>query len=183
MNWLKKILGGSIDNEDRKLEEAFNAKDLKRKIVDAISIFLKEHKFKRSGLTFSLTRNDLIYYIQIQSSPASTATVYILTVNTGIVSTQLCELIGIDKPGYLDSHWRKRIGFYLDQPTDKWWTIDNVVNAEVASNEISFLLEKRVLPNLFTYASTKDLENFWLDGNCEGLTLMQRTDYLKLLGH
>jgi hypothetical protein len=103
--------------------------------------------------------------------------------NVGIVSLKLCELTEIDNPNYLDSHWTKRIGFYLDNPTDKWWTIDDSTSTDNTGQEITDLLANRVLPNIFSFKTTADLKGFWLNGNHQGLTDKQQEYYLKLLGH
>lgn len=156
---------------------------LKRKIVDNIFIVLREIDFKKSGLNFKLKRNDLLYFIQIQYSQSSNAKFCKFTINIGIASLRLCEIEKIDKPNYLDSHWTKRIGFFLDQPDDKWWTIDDFKTVEKATNEISTLLKNKVFPEVFAFSNTGDLESFWLDGKSQGLTEKQREFYLNLLGH
>ena len=183
MNLLKKIFGRSAKKQGEQPVEKAIEKGFKKKISDDIFLLLKADKFKKTGANFSLSRNDLIYFIQIQSSQESTATICKLTFNIGIVSVKLCELIGVDNPNYLDSHWRKRIGYYLDEPTDKWWTIDTKEASERASNEILSILGERVLPEIYTFTNTADLENFWLQGNFQGLTRKQQEEYLKLLGH
>ncbi|HYV95257.1 MAG TPA: DUF4304 domain-containing protein [Chitinophagales bacterium] len=159
------------------------SKEIKEKLADDIFKLLKEKGFKRTGMNFSMANGDLIYFIQIQSSQSSTATVCKLTVNVGIVSLKLCELTEINKPNYLNSHWTKRIGFYFDKPADKWWTISDTTSADNAREEIIDLLTKRVLPNIFSFKSTADLKDFWLKGNYAGLTEKQQEYYLKLLEH
>lgn len=158
-------------------------KDYKKKVADDIFAVLKENGFKKVGMNFRKPYNDLIYFIQIQSSQSSRTTVCKLTLNIGIVSLKLCELMEIDKPNYLHSHWTKRIGFYLEQPTDKWWAIENLLSTDKASKEITNLLRSVVLHHIFSFKTTNDLADFWLNGNYQGLTKGQQEDYLKLLGY
>lgn len=155
----------------------------KRKIVDNIFVVLRKMDFKKSGSNFNLKRNDLLYFLQMQYSQSSTAKSCKFTINVGITSLQLCKIEKIDKPNYLDSHWTKRIGFFLDQPTDKWWTVDDFETVEKATKEIITLLENKVFPEVFAFSNTRDLESFWLNGKSQGLTEKQREYYLNLLGH
>lgn len=182
MNLLNKIFRWKDKVENNQLT-ALTSKDYKKLLTDGVFAILKEKGFKRTGINFSLKQNDLIYFIQIQSSQSSTATTCKVTVNVGIVSLKLCELTKIENPNYLDSHWTKRIGFFLDQPMDKWWTIGNSSSADNARKEITELLCNRVLPNIMAFKNTFDLENYWLKGNYQGLTEKLQEHYLKLLGH
>lgn len=183
VNFLNKLFGRTEKVDNNHLTEQLTAKDHKKRLTDEVFAILKEKGFKRTGMNFSLKQNDLMYFIQIQSSQSSTETVCKLTVNIGIASLKLCELTDIEKPNYLNSHWIKRIGYFLDQPTDKWWIMDNSTSADNASKEIADLLASRVLPNIFSFKTTSDLEDFWLKGNYQGLTEKRQEHYLKLLGH
>ena len=158
-----------------------SSKDFKDKITEEVFNSLKEIGFKKNGLNFSLTNNDLIYFIQIQNSQSSASNIFKFTINTAICSILICKFLEVEKPTYLDSHWFKRIGFYQDIPSDKWWTITDLKSAHLASNEISELLKNRVLPNFYLFKTTSDLKTFWRNGNFEGLTKKQQEYYLALL--
>ena len=182
MNLFNRIFGRSDSKDSPQVTEKPTSKDFKNKVLDEAYGLLKEHGFKKSGMNFSLTSNELIYFIQLQSSQSSTATVCKLTVNTGIVLKELIEHTGPKKPGYIDSHWQRRIGFYLDQPIDKWWTIDSMESALQASNEIKDLLANRVLPKMFSFKTTKDFTDAWLNGSNDGLSDYMRDLYLDMMG-
>lgn len=183
MSFLNKIFGQKNKTNNERSSGQTLAKEYKKKLDDDVFAILKDKGFKKVGMNFNCKQNDLIYFIQIQSSQSSTAAVCKLTVNIGIVSLKLCELMGISKPGYLNSHWRKRIGSYLDHPTDKWWTIADMATADNSTNEITALLKNRVLPDMFSFKTTFDLEQFWLSGRCQGITEYERKNFLKSLEH
>lgn len=176
---IKKISNTS-DNIESPTKQ-LSANDFKKKLSKAIHSVLKEKGFTKKGMNFSLEQNDLVYFIQIQSSRTSTVKVCKLTVNIGIVSLKLCELTDIIKPKYLDSHWSKRIGFYLDKPEDNWWTLSDSKSLDNAIIEITELLKNRVLPNIFSFKTTSDIKDFWLSRNYQGLTKKQQDYYLNLL--
>lgn len=182
MNFLKKILSITSNAKNQTSSDSINSiKELKKVLANETFSLLKQKGFRRQGMTFSLTQNDLIFFIQIQSSPYSTTAIWMFTLNIGIVSLKLCQLTDIAKPTYLDSHWRKRIGFYLNPPSDKWWSVSNNKSFESSKKEIIELLEREVLPDIFSFQTTEDLQAFWLQGNYQGLTKVQQEYYLKLL--
>lgn len=183
VKFLSKILKWISVGTESQPDVKRTAKDLKKELANDIYACLKSYGFKKKGMNFSLPQNDLVYFIQIQSSLSSTSTACLLTLNIGIVSLKLCTLTEIERPSYYDSHWMERIGFFMDKPADKWWTLKDQVSTSHASDEIIELLANRVLPDIFSFKTTSDLEGFWLKGHSTGLTERQRQDYLKLLGH
>jgi hypothetical protein len=157
------------------------SKDFKKILSDRLSDVLKRRSFKKSGNYFSFSNGDLTYYIWLQSSRNSTATILVLTLNIEITSTLLYRLEGVSIPEKDRRHYTRRIGSFLDNPIDKWWTIDDERAARKSADEISELILNRVLPTFDDLKSTEDLRNLWREGTCPGLTDKMRKEYLSLL--
>ncbi|TCC86451.1 DUF4304 domain-containing protein [Pedobacter frigiditerrae] len=158
-----------------------NSKDYKKVITDKLTTELKERHFKKKGNVFSFSNGDLTYFIGVQSSQNSTADVLKLTVNTEIASAIISQLDDISLPIEHQCHYNRRIGFYLDDKQDKWWTLQSINSAEKAANEIIEIIIEKVIPNFDTLKSTSDLATLWRDGGWIGITEGQRKNYLSLL--
>jgi hypothetical protein len=157
------------------------AKDYKKIITDKIKEVLKQRHFKKTGSNFRFSNGDLIYYVGLQSSTTSTATFLKVTVNIGIGSELLYRLEEKYITSHLQGHFTKRIGNYLDKPYDKWWTVDNGEVATSAAQEITKIINDKVLSEFDVIKTTDDLVNYWKKGNYAGLTDYQLKEYLSLL--
>jgi hypothetical protein len=158
-----------------------NSKDYKKVIIDKLTSDLKERHFKKKGNVFSLSNGDLTYFIGLQSSQSSTADFLKLTVNTEIASAIISKLDDIGLPIEHQRHYNRRIGAYLDDKQDKWWTVQSIDSAEKAASEISSIVREKVLPNFDTLKSTSDLAALWRNGGWIGITEGQRKHFLSLL--
>lgn len=77
-----------------------------------------------------------------------------------------------------DGHWRKRIGEFMDKPSDYWWTCRNSEDAVQPGKRIAMLLETAALLEMEHLASAEALAALWASGQSPGLTQMQRDGYL-----
>jgi hypothetical protein len=158
-----------------------SAKDFKKIVTDKLSELLKERNFKKKGNFFSLSNGDLTYFIGLQSSQSSTADILKVTINTEIASAVISKLDDISLPIEQQRHYSRRIGFYLDNRQDKWWTIDSINTAEIAAKEMADIINEKVLPNFDALKSTSDLANLWRTNGYIGVTEGQRKNYLNLI--
>jgi hypothetical protein len=155
--------------------------DYRNIVLDQINSVLKPEGFRKTANTFSANKNDVVLFVQLQSSSKTVRTMLVATVNFGIVSLVIAEKEGIkSKVKFLDSHWRERIGFFLPKPFDKWWEIQSEQEAVAAGLEISQIIEKQTLPKLYTLSSTNNLVALWQSGRSPGMTEFQRKNLLAL---
>jgi hypothetical protein len=157
------------------------SKEYKKIILDKIHERLKPRGFKKSGGNFTKTTGDMTYFVNIQSSRESTAETLKTTVNLEIASMTIAKIEDDLLPIKYRRHWTERIGFFLDRPSDKWWTVFNEEEAEKASKEIVDIIEKKVLVEFERLKTTTDLVNLWKNDKCPGLTDKQRLKYLQLM--
>jgi hypothetical protein len=137
--------------------------------------------FKKRGKHFSRTINDLTQVISIQSSRASTSDTLIFTINIEVRSSILYSLQETSLKENQVVHYSKRIGSYLEPPTDKWWKVIDNKSLLSASSEMDNLIKNKVLVDLSQLNSINDLERLLLNNTCPGLTEYQRKEYLALL--
>lgn len=158
-----------------------NSKDYKKIIIDKLTSELKERHFKKKGNVFSHSNGNLTYFIGVQSSQSSTSDVLKLTVNTEIASGLISQLDDTSLPIEHQRHYNRRIGNYLENSQDKWWTIDSPKSAEQAASDIAGIIIEKVIPNFNVLKSTNDLAELWRNGGWLGITEGQRKHYLYLL--
>lgn len=157
------------------------SKDYKKIILDNLRAVLKEQQFKKRGPVFSYSNGDLTYYIGIQSSQSSTADVLKVTVNTEIASALISKLDDTSLPIEHQRHYTRRIGSYLHDQQDKWWTVDSQQSAEIAASEIVTIIKEKVIPNFEALETTNDLARLWKNGGYNGITEGQRKHFLSLV--
>ncbi len=158
-----------------------SSKDYKKIIVDKLTSVLKERHFKKKGNVFSSSNGDLTYFIGLQSSQSSTTDILKLTVNTEIASGLISRLDDSSLPVEHQRHYNRRIGNYLENNQDKWWTVDSYKSAEQVASEIAEIIIEKVIPNFNVLKNTKDLAALWRNGGWLGITEGQRKHYLSLL--
>ena len=161
-----------------------NSKEFKKIITGRLAHELKKRDFKKKGNVFFFTNGDLTYFIGVQSSQNSTADVLKLTLNTEIASGLISKLDNnTSLPVEHQRHYNRRIGNYLEDNQDKWWTIDSLESAQYAANEITEIIAEKVMPNFNNLKSTNDLVALWKNGGWMGITDGRRRYYLSLLGN
>ena len=124
------------------------------------------------------SRDEAMLIVGLQSSTESTQDLLKITCNAAI---QLRRLACGPRPSTWDAHWRKRIGFFMPEPRDLWWTCASDEAADQAGREIAALLETAVLPEMERLALPAAMAALWNSGRSPGLTDRQRVEYLSEL--
>jgi hypothetical protein len=151
-------------------------------ILARLHVLLKPYGFRKNGSTFSSGTNDVVLFVQLQSSSKTTSATLVATVNLGVFSRTVANKVrNTRKPSILEAHWRERVGFLLDEPTDKWWQISSEQQAIAAAEELSEILLKSALPKFHTLSSSESLKRLWETGEAPGLTEFQRQQFLKVM--
>lgn len=163
-------------------ERVMSAPEFKKILLVRMQAALKPAGFRTRGNTFSSEQNDVVVFIQLQSSSKSARDRLIATVTLGVFSRSVATKVGnTRKPNILAAHWRKRLGFLLPEPHDKWWEVQSHEQAHEAGVEIAESLLSYALPELQGIASTVGLKTLWESGKSPGLTEYQRKQYLRVL--
>ena len=150
----------------------------KKLVAAQISSSLKQRGFRKNGIIFSSARQGVVLIIGLQSSHVSTQDTMKITCNLGIWVEKLADR---PKPNIWGCHWRMRIGEFLPEPRDHWWTVTSDDSAAQAGNEMLALLEERALPEMEGLATPEALKAFWSAGRFGGLTERSRQYYLARL--
>lgn len=158
-----------------------SAKEYKKIILEKIGETLKERKFKKKGNEFSGSNGEMTYYISVQSSLSSTTDILKFTVNTEIASELISKFDDTSLSKEKQRHYTRRIGTYLKEQQDKWWTVNNVDSATKAAKEIVEIIINQIIPTFGTLKTTQDLAALWRTGGYMGVTESQRRNYLGLI--
>jgi hypothetical protein len=123
--------------------------------------------------------------VEFQRSAANDDSLIRFTLNLGIVSGKLFNAwdpeADLGRVGASEAHLRERIGFFLKPPTDHWWTLTDVTDAEMVAAEVATLLVDAALPYLNGYGADENLLALWRTGRSPGLTEGQRQRFMALL--
>src|SRR5689334_16929569 len=107
-------------------------------VAAPISGLLKQREFRKSGLKFYAVRPEATLLVGLQSTVGSTREVMKITCNLAIV---LHALGSRDNHDIWNSHWRKRIGYFMPEPRDYWWVCSTDDAARAAGREMAALLK------------------------------------------
>jgi hypothetical protein len=156
--------------------------DFKKIVVNRLREILKPLGFRKNGSTFSAQTNDVVQFVQLQSSSRTTSTKLVATVNLGVFSRTIAARVGnTRKPNILDAQWGARIGWLMAERRDKWWEISSDEQAIEAGEELARILQQSALPQFETISSSQALKRLWETGKSPGLTEHQRLQFLKAL--
>ena len=156
--------------------------DFRKTVLSRLQVTLKPLGFRKNGSTFSAETNDVVLFVQMQSSSKTTSIKLVATVNLGVFSRTIATRVGNTRePNILDAQWSSRIGSFLPKPHDKWWEITSEAEAIEVGEEIAEVLQEAALPQFATISSTEDLKRLWETGRSPGLTESQRQQFLRAL--
>jgi hypothetical protein len=139
--------------------------------------------YRKTAALFSLDRGDVVHLIQLQSSQGSTAAQALVTVNLGVFVPSLvyADVRDQTKPSIAGAHWRQRLGIVMPEKRDKWWSIDETMEAKARTSEIVSNVAGVGLNALAEVPSLEALRRIWESGVCPGLTDVERQCYLRQL--
>jgi len=151
----------------------------KKRVAAPVAELLKPRGFRKSGLSFTAARDEATLIVALQASTGTTQAILRVTCNVAI---QLHRFAAGLRPNVWDAQWHQRIGFFMPERCDHWWTCDSDEAAGRAGREIAALLEASALPEMERLAAPAALACLWRSGRSPGLTDGQRTEYLSALG-
>jgi len=156
--------------------------EFKKIVLNRMHQVLKPAGFRKAGSTFSADTNDVVLFVQLQSSSKTTGAKLVATVNLGVFSRTIATRLGnMRKPNILDGQWQERIGLLIEGRRDKWWEISSNDEAMEVGEEIARILLQAALPQFQRISSSNGLKRLWETGKSPGLTEYQRLQYLKAL--
>lgn len=152
-------------------------------LKECLAPMLKGYGFSKSGNTFVLNKEMNWGMINFQKSTQSTKDRVKFTITLGIASERLLRFFQIrnKRPQIINSHWNQRLGFYLPEHRDTWWTIESDISTEKLCEELKKHICDLAIPEINEYISDESLKTLWLSGHSPGLTAIQRLMNLSVL--
>ncbi len=151
-----------------------------KKILASLNEALRGKGFRKKAATFWRERDGLIHLVNLQQSQASTLASVRVTVNLAVVCRPI--LSAWEPPfSVWSGQWKARIGSLMVPPSDKWWQIDSMADAERTATEIRAILDERALPELEAINTVEKLTEQLQAGTVRGVTAIERQRHLERL--
>lgn len=151
--------------------------------VNSFKNIMKQNKYRKKGNSFYTYGHGNVGLIHFQKSSRSDSSKTIFTVNIGTKSSSICEFEGDNFESLEVStfHWISRIGEFLPNRLDKWWSYKNTHESNIIISEISKIIVEIAIPEINSKIQDESLLSMWMVGRAPGLTQLQRLEYLSIL--
>lgn len=163
------------------MDITFILKDL----IKNIAILLKEYGYTKIGNTFYKQQSGNWAVLSFQKSTANTKDEIRFTMNVGICSHTIRDFFDSEKsknkPALDECQWQKRIGDFIANGDDLWWSFNASTDVNFLFQEIKQALINEVLPSIDAHLSDMQLLALWTSGKNAGVTDVQRLIFLAIL--
>lgn len=160
--------------------------------MDTFKIFIKELSpllnlisFNKKGNNFYLEFDKNYGVVNFQKSRDSTKEEVRFTINFGVYSSFLGQLIDgyndLTKPEVEQCQWRARVGAFMPGSPDYWWDINITDNFKSITAKVMEAVQSVVVPELNKRLSDEGLINCWMKESYAGTTEIGRFKYLTTL--
>ena len=163
-------------NEDYKV--------VKRTVV----AMLKSIGFKLRGRKLTRTYPEVCQLIEFQKSTSSDRHNARFTINVGICSFHVVAFYmeeAVDGRNFVptlsDCQWNGRVGGFLPEPCDTWWTVGSESDPDVIGHEVVEALTQYVVPVLSQLTTDSSLVDEWKDNRFRGVPTIRGLMHLSVL--
>ncbi|MEQ5777143.1 DUF4304 domain-containing protein [Thalassospira sp. NFXS8] len=154
-------------------------------IKNYVTPLLKQHGFKKKGLTWNKSNDGFVQVVNFQLSRFNSDVEKDFTINIGVFNSQVWKKCwGKEPPKVIkeeDCFPRMRVGRLLNKPTDHWWTYDANTNDSGIGKEIKGILGEKCLPFLNAMLDQNEVFRFY-SVHTECLMLIEKV-YLAIIKH
>lgn len=159
--------------------------DIFKELIKEITPLLKQMGFNKKGNSFYLELGKNYGIVNFQKSRDSTMDVNKFTINFGIYSDVLGQLLydynSSAKPVVEQCHWAARVGSFMPDSTDYWWNVNTSDNLSSITSTVIEVVKSIVVPEINKRLSDEGLINSWMSDIYAGTTEIGRFKYLTTL--
>ncbi|MBV4359032.1 DUF4304 domain-containing protein [Pinibacter aurantiacus] len=156
-----------------------------KNIIKELSPFLKQFDFVKKGNDFYKVADKNYGIINFQKGRDSTEDVLKFTINFGVYSNVLGELVNgfhnLNKPEIGQCQWEARIGSFMSGSPDFWWSVNTADNLDKVVSDVSTDVQNIIVPELNRRLSDDGLINSWINDHYAGTTEIGKFKYLTTL--
>lgn len=158
-------------------------KEAFEEVITTVAAKLRPQGFVRRRLALKKVIGESAVIVEFQKSDRSSSSQIIFTINLGVVCGELLDsgIAGLKKAQAIDAHVSDRLGFFLHDPIDTWWEVNESTDRDSLSNGLCDVLLTEAIPYLESYVDRNALIALWESGKAPGLTAGQRARYLARL--
>lgn len=159
--------------------------DIFKNLIKELSPLLKGIGFTKKGNNFYLQSNKNYGIVNLQKSRNSTKEDVIFTINFGVYSNVLGQLLygynDLSKPEVEECQWESRVGDFMPDSPDYWWSVNMSDNFNDVVSNVMGKVQSIVVPELNKRLSDEGLINCWMNESYAGTTEIGRFKYLTTL--
>lgn len=113
--------------------------------------------------------------ILFRKSVKTTHAISVFTADFQIVHDKISNTLrDLGFISFCEFQYSQRLGFFLESPEDKWWSISNDSDLDAAHSEVINIINDYVMKKVYSVSSEEDLVSMWISGSSPGLTHVQR---------
>lgn len=159
--------------------------DIFKEIINSLVPVFKLMGFNKKGNNFYLKKEKNYGIISFQKSREILKSSCKFTINFGIYSDVLGQLDYdyniMVKPEVEQCHWYARVGSFMPNNPDYWWTVEALDELSDIVNDVRETVQNIVLPEIKKRLSDENLILSWLNDSYLGNTEFGRFKYLTVL--
>ncbi len=156
-----------------------------KNIIKELSPLLKRIDFVKKGNNFYKVSDKNYGVINFQKSKNSTKEVLIFTINFGVYSNVLGQLLyghnDLTQPEVAQCQWWARVGYFMPGSPDYWWNVNISDNLNNVISNVMEAVQSIIVPELDKRLSDEGLINCWINESYAGATEIGRFEYLTTL--
>lgn len=156
-----------------------------KEIITSLNPLLKQTGFTKKGNTYYLEVNKNYGIINFQKSRESTKELIKFTINFGVYSNVLGQLEydynDSAKPEVEQCHWQARIGAFMPDNIDYWWSVNSSDDLKKVTNNVMDIVQNTIIPEINKRLTDDGLINCWMNETFAGTTEIGRFKYLTTL--
>ncbi|WP_142685408.1 DUF4304 domain-containing protein [Chitinophaga polysaccharea] len=153
-------------------------------LISLVGKHLKAKGWVKKSNTFYLKLDNNWGLINFQSSSDNSPTEKKFTINLGVSSTVIRDFDGDTletKPNLIDCHWSARIGHFMEDRKDTWWTINQFTDLDQLSSDIIAIVDRIGIATIKDRISDSKLIDLWSNNETQGSQELKRLTYLTIL--
>lgn len=159
--------------------------DLFKELIKALTPSFKSIGLSKKGNSFYLESGKNYGVVNFQKSRESTTEIVKFTINFGVYSDVLGQLEydynNSGKPEFEQCHWQARIGSFMPNSPDFWWSVDSSAVLHDVVYNVMQMIESIIVPEINKRLSDEGLITCWINDNYVGTTEIGRFKNLTIL--
>lgn len=160
--------------------------DIFKELIKALTPLLKQIGFNKKGHNFYVEVDKNYGVINFQKSRDSTKEAIKFTINFGVYSNVLGQVLDYDYnnltiPDFYQCQWEVRVGEFMPGSPDYWWQVNFSDDLSSITYNVMEAVQNIIVPEINKRLSDEGLINCWMNESYTGTTEIGRFKNLTIL--